>query len=120
MRLDREFHLLTYAGASYPFLTDLVTRLWNITQPYRRELVRQMPDGSFRSTCAEHTLIVDALRRRDPDAAAALVHVHIHRTRVALSGYRDIVWQNEQDLAAEGRRPATTRRSADDRTDQRA
>lgn len=101
MRLDREFHLLTYAGASYPFLTELVTRLWNTTQPYRRELVRQMPEGSFRSTCAEHNLIVDALRRRDSDAAAALVHVHIHRTRVALSGYRDIVWQDESDLAAE-------------------
>lgn len=95
MLLDREFHLLTYAGATYPFLTELVTRLWNTTQPYRRELVRRMPDEAFRSTCAEHTLIVDALRRRDADAASALVRLHIHRTRVALADYGDIDWTDE-------------------------
>lgn len=93
MRLDREFHLLTYAGASYPFLTELVTRLWNTTQPYRRELVRQMPDEAFRATCAEHFLIVDALRRRDAEAAAGLVKLHIHRTRVALNGHE--AWARE-------------------------
>lgn len=95
MMLDREFHLLTYSGVSFPFLTELVTRLWNSTQLYRRELVRAMPPESFRSTCAEHTLIVDALRRRDADAASALVRLHIHRTRQALAGYGDLVWDNE-------------------------
>lgn len=92
MRLDREFHLLTYSGVTFPFLTEVITRLWNSTQPYRRELVRQMLPGAFRSTCAEHVLIVDALRRGDADAASSLVKLHIQRTRHALGGYADIVW----------------------------
>ncbi len=94
MRLDREFHLLTYAGVSYPFLTELVTRLWNTTQPYRRELVRQMPGHAFNSTCAEHALIVDAMRRRDTVAASSLVHLHIHRTRLALTNYSGVGWSS--------------------------
>ena len=98
MRLDREFHLLTYSGATYPFLTELVTRLWNTTQPYRRELVRQMPEESFASTCAEHMLIVDAMRRRDVDAASALVRLHIHRTRVDLSSYGEILWSRDSEM----------------------
>ncbi len=92
LRLDREFHLLSYAGATYPFLTDLVTRLWNMTQPYRRELVRFMPAESFQATCAEHHLIVDALRSRDIDAAQTLVRLHIRRTRITLSRYGEVLW----------------------------
>ncbi|WP_426773505.1 GntR family transcriptional regulator, partial [Pseudomonas aeruginosa] len=34
LRLDREFHLLTYAGVQYQALTDLVLRQWNTTQHY--------------------------------------------------------------------------------------
>lgn len=102
MQLDREFHLLTYSGASYPFLSELVTRLWNTTQPYRRELVRHMSPDAFRATCAEHTLIVDALRRRDAEAAAGLVRLHIRRTRVELSGYGDIVWGSGHHSKATG------------------
>ena len=36
LRLDREFHMLSYAGAETLMLGDLVRRLWNTTQPYRR------------------------------------------------------------------------------------
>ncbi|MFB9619396.1 GntR family transcriptional regulator [Brooklawnia cerclae] len=94
MRLDREFHLLTYAGAGWSYLNELVTRLWNTTQPYRRELVRQMPEDSFRATCAEHALIVDALQRRDVRAGAGVVQLHIHRTRLTLleSDYAVEMW----------------------------
>ncbi len=97
LRLDREFHLLSYAGATYPFLTELVTRLWNTTQPYRRELVRFMPDASFQSTCAEHHLIVDALRNRDIEAAQTLVRLHIRRTRMTLGNYSEVLWAGDQD-----------------------
>jgi len=93
MRLDREFHLLTYSGASYPLLTELVDRLWNMTQPYRRELVRQMSAEAFSATCAEHALIVDALRRRDTTAAAGLVRLHIQRTQRALAEYGNVEWE---------------------------
>lgn len=96
LRLDREFHLLSYAGVSYPFLTELVTRLWNTTQPYRRELVRFMPDASFQSTCAEHHLIVDALRNRDIEAAQTLVRLHIRRTRMTLGNYGEVLWSGDQ------------------------
>ena len=97
LQLDREFHLLSYAGAAYPFLTELVTRLWNTTQPYRRELVRYMPDESFHSTCAEHHLIVDAVRSRDTEAAQSLVRLHIRRTRMTLRNYGEVLWTKEDD-----------------------
>jgi DNA-binding GntR family transcriptional regulator len=97
LQLDREFHLLSYAGAAYPFLTELVTRLWNTTQPYRRELVRYMPAESFPSTCAEHHLIVDAVRSRDTEAAQSLVRLHIRRTRMTLRNYGEVLWTKDDD-----------------------
>ncbi|CAN7481332.1 GntR family transcriptional regulator [Pseudarthrobacter oxydans] len=84
LRLDREFHLLTYAGVQYQALTDLVLRQWNTTQHYRRVLVQHQTAADVTATNLDHELILDSIQRRDPDAAAAMVKLHIQRTRKTL------------------------------------
>jgi len=83
--LDREFHMTSYAACpSEPLLTATV-RLWNSTQHYRRAFM--MLEGNDRSGVvnAEHRLILDAVRRRDPEDAERFLVGHIRRTRVALT-----------------------------------
>jgi len=84
LRLDREFHLLTYAGVRHQPLTDLVLRQWNTTQHYRRVLVQRQKPADVVATNLDHELILDGIRRRDPEAAAAMVLLHIRRTRKTL------------------------------------
>ena len=46
LALDRAFHLGTYAGADTVVLTDLVHRLWNRTQAYRRVYTALMDESA--------------------------------------------------------------------------
>lgn len=85
LRLDREFHLLTYAGAAFPLLHELVVRFWNSTQHYRRAWAQEHDAGHDWATDAEHGLIVDAIERGDHESAAQAVASHIRRTRLALT-----------------------------------
>ncbi|WOO96855.1 GntR family transcriptional regulator [Micrococcus terreus] len=84
LRLDREFHLLTYTGVQHRPLIALVERLWNTTQHYRRALIGQMKPHALKATSHDHALIMDGIRRRDEQAAASMVRLHIHRTRQTL------------------------------------
>ncbi len=51
LELDRQFHFATYRAEGTYVLRDLVTRLWNTTQPYRRAT----PVLWTTSTCASST-----------------------------------------------------------------
>jgi len=84
LRLDRELHLLTYVGNPYRELGELIERLWNTTQPYRRAYVQQ--SGHVRDWVinAEHRLLLDAIRRSDTQEAERILAGHIRRTRLAL------------------------------------
>ncbi|MEU3333214.1 GntR family transcriptional regulator [Glutamicibacter creatinolyticus] len=84
LRLDREFHLLTYAGVRHQPLMEMVLRLWNTTQHYRRLLVHRQAVDDVVATNLDHALILDGIRRRDPEAAGAMVQLHIQRTRKTL------------------------------------
>lgn len=90
LRLDREFHLLTYAGAEFSLLHELVERFWNATQHYRRAFAEAFMVERKWATDAEHRLIVESIRRRDGDSAAGLVQGHIRRTRLDLRARTDI------------------------------
>ena len=90
LRLDREFHLLTYAGAEFGLLHDLVQRFWNSTQHYRRAFAQGLDLDRQWATDAEHRLIVDSIVRKDHDAAAGLVRGHIRRTRLNLAARPEI------------------------------
>jgi len=85
LSLDREFHLSCYSAAQTSVLGDLVLRLWNRTQHYRRAFTRVFRSEGDRSVHHEHHLLVSALRRRDADEAERVLAGHIRRTRLELA-----------------------------------
>jgi DNA-binding GntR family transcriptional regulator len=88
--LDREFHLYTYVGCRIESLNLMVERFWNTTQHYRRAFTQfAMPDRTWVIN-AEHNLLVDAIRRNDPDRAGSLLAGHIRNTRVELLKHPEI------------------------------
>jgi DNA-binding GntR family transcriptional regulator len=90
LRLDRAFHMLSYSGADTLVLSDLVTRLWNTTQPYRRAYTLMIDDHSQRIVHDEHHLLVTAVREGDLDGAERTVENHIRRTRRQLAAHPEI------------------------------
>lgn len=90
MRLDRAFHLLSYAGATPSgYLWQVIHRLWNTTQHYRRAYAGLVGVG-LQFTHMEHHLLVDCLRRRDADDAERMLVTHIRRTRLELERHPEI------------------------------
>ncbi len=84
LRLDREFHLLSYSAAQTSILGDTVQRLWNSTQHYRRAFTLLLAPDANRAVHYEHQLLVAALRRGDTDDAERVLFGHIRRTRLEL------------------------------------
>lgn len=83
--LDKDFHFLTFAGASQPSLMAMIEAVWNKIGRYRRaytSLPNRLPIAHL-----EHRLLVDALARRDPTDAERVLQMHIRRTRLGLSAY---------------------------------
>jgi DNA-binding GntR family transcriptional regulator len=85
LALDREFHLLTYAGCPIDQLSSMVVRLWNTTQHYRRAFMYLTGPARRWVVNAEHRLILDAVERRDTVDAERYLSGHIRRTRIELS-----------------------------------
>jgi len=101
LRADREFHLASYAGAAGGEAWQVICRLWNVTQHYRREftkLAASAGDGAGDApgapglgvTHLEHRLLLDAIRRGDADDAERALVTHIRRTRLELARHPGI------------------------------
>jgi DNA-binding GntR family transcriptional regulator len=90
LRLDREFHLGSYARAESTHLGELIVQLWNATQPYRRAYSGALTDDARRTVHDEHHLIVSALVDGDVEDAERVLHGHIRRTRRRLSRQPDL------------------------------
>jgi DNA-binding GntR family transcriptional regulator len=88
--LDRDFHMTSYAGCPSDMLMTTTVRLWNSTQHYRRAFM--LLAGNDRATIvnAEHRLLLDAVRRRDPQDCERFLEGHIRRTRVALTSHPEL------------------------------
>ena len=65
MRADREFHLSSYAGAASSEMWQIIHRMWNTTQHYRREFTRLAMADGLSATHLEHRLLLDCIRRQD-------------------------------------------------------
>ena len=85
LRLDREFHLLSYAGATTAMLGDTVHRLWNTTQHYRRAYSLLLDADRDRILHDEHHMLVSAIQAGDADDAERVLQGHIRRTRLRLA-----------------------------------
>jgi DNA-binding GntR family transcriptional regulator len=90
LRLDREFHLLSYAGAAPGMLREFVERIWNTTQHYRRAFAKLSSAGESAVTHMEHKLILDGILRKDSVAAGQALESHIRRTRVTLAEHKEL------------------------------
>ncbi|HUZ55117.1 MAG TPA: GntR family transcriptional regulator [Streptosporangiaceae bacterium] len=90
MRADREFHLSSYAGAASSEMWKIIHRMWNTTQHYRREFTRLALADGLTATHLEHRLLLDCIRRQDPDDAERVLIMHIRRTRLALEKHPEI------------------------------
>lgn len=94
--LGREFHWITYRRHSTPLLAQIVERVWDTTQSYRRAYMKlalgNTTPGSAGSVAGrthdiEHQLIYDAVAKREVETAQAALVMHIRRTRIGLVRY---------------------------------
>jgi DNA-binding GntR family transcriptional regulator len=90
MRIDREFHLSSYAGAESSEMWQIIHRMWNTTQHYRREFTRLAARAGLSVTHMEHRLLLDCIRRQDPDDAERVLVTHIRRTRLELEQHPEL------------------------------
>jgi DNA-binding GntR family transcriptional regulator len=90
LKLDREFHLLTYAGANTALLDEMVQRLWNTTQHYRRAYTKLLAGNGFKPAHYEHHLMLSAIKKKDVDDAERVLYGHIRRTRLELGQHPDV------------------------------
>jgi DNA-binding GntR family transcriptional regulator len=94
LRADREFHLASYAGAASGETWQIIHRLWNATQHYRREFTQRAArgdtGGGLGVTHLEHRLLLDCVRRQDADDAERVLVTHIRRTRLELEKHPEI------------------------------
>ncbi|MGW1726422.1 GntR family transcriptional regulator [Streptomyces sp. NPDC002306] len=88
--LDRDFHMATYAGCPSGHLLAMTERLWNSTQHYRRAFMVLTDPDRATIVNAEHRLILDAVRRRDPEDGERYLTGHIRRTRVELTAHPEL------------------------------
>ena len=93
LRADREFHLSSYAGAASGETWQIIHRMWNTTQHYRREFTRLARAAGPACGCVthlEHRLLLDCVRRQDADDAERVLVTHIRRTRLELEQHPEI------------------------------
>ena len=90
LRLDRQFHLLSYSKAETVLVGEMVNRLWNTTQHYRRAYSQMMASTSFKPAHYEHHLLLASIIKRDVDDAERILFGHIRRTRLELAQHPDV------------------------------
>jgi DNA-binding GntR family transcriptional regulator len=90
LRLDREFHWTAYQRHEAPQLAEMVARLWDTTQHYRRAFMQLARSHGSWIINAEHRLLLEALRARDRDTADTVLTMHIRRTRLALKDHPEL------------------------------
>lgn len=90
MRLDRQFHMLSYSGAPNTTLKGIIERLWNTTQHYRRAYANIAGSPGLDVTHLEHKLLVEAITRRDSEDAERIIAGHIRRTRLLLAQHPEV------------------------------
>lgn len=97
--LGREFHWIAYRRHNTPLLAQIVERVWDTTQSYRRAYLKLVFSGVSRVHDTEHRLLFDAISRREVETAQAVLVMHIRRTRTGLVRYGHLLAEGSGDLA---------------------
>lgn len=90
LALDREFHMLSYSGCGSPQLLESIVRYWNTSQHYRRLFMQVSGPQRMWVVNAEHSLLLDAIERRDVEDAERYLVGHIRRTRIELTRHPEM------------------------------
>ena len=93
--LGREFHWITYRRHDTPLLAQIVERVWDTTQSYRRAYMKLSLGSGNRTHDVEHRLLYDAISRREVETAQAVLVMHIGRTRIGLERYAHLLSQSD-------------------------
>jgi DNA-binding GntR family transcriptional regulator len=96
-RLDRQLHRAIMLSTGNERLADLVESLRDTTQAHGASTINR--SRSIREVQVEHLPIVDAIRRRDADAAADLMRDHL--TATALLLMRQVAGASGEPLPAQ-------------------
>lgn len=76
LTLDEQFHILIADGANLPTVAQLLKQMRGFARLMR--LGQSQPPEHLRDILSEHTLIVDAIERREVKEALDALHEHLH------------------------------------------
>jgi DNA-binding GntR family transcriptional regulator len=74
--LDEEFHVRIASGANLPIVAQLLEQMRGFARLMR--LGRRQPPEHLQDILVEHARILDAIEKRDVDAALSALHDHLH------------------------------------------
>jgi len=80
---DFDFRAILYAAAENPILVDLIQQCWNL---FPGSVLWNIP-GRIARSIKEHRVILDAVARRDPTAAAYSLEHHLLSALAALEAH---------------------------------
>lgn len=105
-RADRAFHLAIAAATRNGAILDAVRQLWQIRadSPESALLHAKARHANIKPVVDEHSAILDALRRRDPQAARAAMRVHLSAVLESL------LFATEERAIAQARRASAVKR----------
>lgn len=89
--LNRQFHWTAFRRHQAPMLAEIVERLWDKTQSYRRAYARLALNDPERMAVmrTERDLLFRAIQRGEIDLAPRILEMHIRRTHLGLLDYSD-------------------------------
>ncbi|WP_205752275.1 GntR family transcriptional regulator [Cryptosporangium phraense] len=88
--LDRQLHWATYRNHDAPQLAQIVARLWDTTQHYRRAFSQRAWAEHRWTINSEHRLLIEAVRDSNVDIAQRVLEMHIRRTRIELLKHPEV------------------------------
>lgn len=93
MPLARQFHWTAFSGHRVPLLAQIVERLWDTTQHYRRVYAEMaLRDTELMDVMrAERDLLFGAIFRRETDLAPRILSAHIRRTHMGLLEHGELL-----------------------------
>jgi GntR family transcriptional repressor for pyruvate dehydrogenase complex len=105
-KADRAFHLAIAAASRNNALLEAVERLWQLrsSSPEAALLHEKARTANIKPVVDEHSLIADAMKRRDPAAARAAMRGHLSQVLESL------LFATEERAIAEARRSAQANR----------
>src|SRR5258708_29634166 len=91
MTSNRHFHFTIYNAVGNQYLVNMITALWDLAERYRFQYIFVQDQGAVIQ--AEHQMIFEACRPRDPHKLQDAIINHMQRTLEAIKQY----WRLQQE-----------------------